>query len=184
MCRSWVRRWRAVPVRRRWPRRCPTQADSAFWPAAISAPSAWPTTSWPHAQRPPARSASTCSCPSPAWPTSSRWTITPRRSTSWPSTTTSKSAIQQFGDDDGWRQKLEVVADLRPELVSFTFGAPSPDVLRWFGALGMLLYVTVTSTYEAGVAVAAGADGLVVQGPNAGGHRGTFAPDMEPGTSR
>ena len=35
----------------------------------------------------------------------------------------------KFGDDDGWRQKLEVVADLRPELVSFTFGAPSPDVL-------------------------------------------------------
>jgi len=87
-----------------------------------------------------------------------------------------------FGDDDGWQQKLEVLADLRPELVSFTFGAPSPDVLRWFGALGMLLFVTVTSTYEAGVALAAGADGLVVQGPDAGGHRGTFAPDMSPGT--
>ncbi len=40
--------------------------------------------------------------------------------------------------------------------------------------------VTVTSAYEAGVAVAAGADSLVVQGPAAGGHRGTFAPDMEP----
>jgi nitronate monooxygenase len=88
----------------------------------------------------------------------------------------------QFGDDDGFQQKLEVVADLRPEMVSFTFGAPSPDVLRWFGALGMLLFITVTSAYEAGVALAAGADGLVVQGPNAGGHRGTFAPDMEPGT--
>jgi len=88
----------------------------------------------------------------------------------------------QFGDDDGFGQKLEVVADLRPEMVSFTFGAPSPDVLRWFGALGMLLFITVTSAYEAGVALAAGADGLVVQGPNAGGHRGTFAPDMDPGT--
>jgi nitronate monooxygenase len=32
------------------------------------------------------------------------------------------------------------------------------------------------------VAVGAGADSLVVQGPGAGGHRGTFAPDMEPGT--
>lgn len=30
------------------------------------------------------------------------------------------------------------------------------------------------------MAVAAGADSLVVQGPAAGGHRGTFAPDMEP----
>jgi nitronate monooxygenase len=88
----------------------------------------------------------------------------------------------RFGDDDGWQRKLEVVADLRPEVVSFTFGAPPPDVLRWFGALGMLLLITVTSSYEAGVAVAAGADGLIVQGPDAGGHRGTFAPDMNPGT--
>ncbi len=88
----------------------------------------------------------------------------------------------RFGDDDNWRAKLEVVADLRPEVVSFTFGAPPPDVLRWFGALGIILLITVTSVYEAGVAVAAGADGLVVQGPNAGGHRGTFAPDMEPGS--
>lgn len=89
--------------------------------------------------------------------------------------------LPRFGDDDGWQQKLEVVADVRPEVVSFTFGVPSPDVLRWFGALGILLFITVTSAYEAGVALAAGADGLVVQGPDAGGHRGTFAPDMEPG---
>lgn len=87
----------------------------------------------------------------------------------------------RFGDDDDWQRKLEVVADIRPEVVSFTFGAPSPDVLRRFGALGILLLITVTSPYEAGVAVAAGADGLIVQGPDAGGHRGTFAPDMEPG---
>jgi nitronate monooxygenase len=88
----------------------------------------------------------------------------------------------EFGDDDDWKRKLEVVADVRPELVSFTFGAPPPDVIRRLGALGLLVMVTVTSAYEAGVAVAAGADSLVIQGPNAGGHRGTFAPDMEPGT--
>lgn len=88
----------------------------------------------------------------------------------------------QSGDDDDWERKLEVVADLRPELVSFTFGVPSPDVIRRLGALGLLVMVTVTSAYEAGVALAAGADSLVVQGPDAGGHRGTFAPDMEPNT--
>jgi len=88
----------------------------------------------------------------------------------------------QFGDNDDWERKLEVVADLRPELVSFTFGAPAPDVIARLGALGLLVMVTVTSAYEAGVAIAAGADSLVVQGPGAGGHRGTFAPDMEPGT--
>ncbi len=85
------------------------------------------------------------------------------------------------GDDDEWERKLEVVADVRPELVSFTFGAPPPDVVRRLSALGLLVSVTVTSAYEAGVAIAAGADNLVVQGPSAGGHRGTFAPDLEPG---
>jgi len=88
----------------------------------------------------------------------------------------------EFGDDDDWERKLEVVADVRPELVSFTFGVPSPDITRRLGALGLLVMVTVTSAYEAGVAIAAGADSLVVQAPAAGGHRGTFAPDMEPGT--
>lgn len=86
-----------------------------------------------------------------------------------------------YGDNDEWERKLEVVADVRPELVSFTFGAPPPDVVRRLSALGLLVSVTVTSAYEAGVAIAAGADSLVVQGPGAGGHRGTFAPDMEPG---
>ncbi|MHA7650438.1 nitronate monooxygenase [Mycobacterium sp. ML4] len=85
------------------------------------------------------------------------------------------------GDDDDWERKLEVVADVRPEMVSFTFGAPPPDVIRRLSAQGLLVSVTVTSAYEAGVAIAAGADNLVVQGPAAGGHRGTFAPDMEPG---
>ena len=28
----------------------------------------------------------------------------------------------EYGDDDDWKRKLEVVADVRPELVSFTFG--------------------------------------------------------------
>ncbi|MDT5139409.1 MAG: nitronate monooxygenase [Mycobacterium sp.] len=85
------------------------------------------------------------------------------------------------GDDDDWERKLEVLADVRPEMVSFTFGSPPPDVMRRLSAVGLLVSVTVTSAYEAGVAVAAGADNLVVQGPAAGGHRGTFAPDMEPG---
>jgi nitronate monooxygenase len=84
-------------------------------------------------------------------------------------------------DDDGWHQKLEVVSDVAPEAVSFTFGAPGADVLARLRGLGILTLVTVTSEYEAGVALAAGADVLVVQGPAAGGHRGTFAPDVTPG---
>ena len=49
----------------------------------------------------------------------------------------------EFGDDDDWGRKLEVVADVRPELVSFTFGVPPPDAIRRLSALGLLVMVTV-----------------------------------------
>jgi nitronate monooxygenase len=84
-------------------------------------------------------------------------------------------------DDDDWQAKLEVIADTVPDAVSFTFGCPSPEVLDRFRALGMLTMVTVTSREEADCAVRAGADVLIVQGPEAGGHRSVFAPGQRPG---
>lgn len=83
-------------------------------------------------------------------------------------------------DDDGLTDKLEVVFDLRPEMVSFTFGTPGADVLHRLASLGIATAVTVTSVDEARLAVAHGADVLVVQGPEAGGHRGTFRVSDEP----
>lgn len=88
----------------------------------------------------------------------------------------------RFGDDDCWPEKLDVIADLRPTVVSFTFGTPAPEDLARLRALRIMTLVTVTSAYEAGIAVAHGADALVVQGPGAGGHRGSFAPDVRPGS--
>lgn len=84
-------------------------------------------------------------------------------------------------DDDAWQAKLDVVAELAPEVASFTFGCPSSEVLERLRERAILTAVTVTSLEEAAIAVAAGADTLVVQGPEAGGHRGTFAPDRRPG---
>ncbi|TGD87061.1 nitronate monooxygenase [Mycolicibacterium sp. CH28] len=86
-------------------------------------------------------------------------------------------------DDDGWQAKLDVVAETAPEVASFTFGCPAPEVLGRLRDRGILTAVTVTSLDEAAVAVAAGADSLVVQGPEAGGHRGTFDPNRRPGTA-
>lgn len=83
-------------------------------------------------------------------------------------------------DDDAYAEKLEVVLDLRPEVVSFTFGSPEPHDVERLHAAGIFTVVTVTSAYEAGVAVSAGARALAVQGPEAGGHRGIFAPDVRP----
>lgn len=83
-------------------------------------------------------------------------------------------------DDDAWAAKLDVVFDLRPEVVSFTFGLPdAPEIDRLRGA-GITTVGTVTTLDEAWVAVGRGVDALAVQGPAAGGHRGTFDPAASP----
>lgn len=87
-------------------------------------------------------------------------------------------------DDDGWAEKLEAVADLRPEAVSFTFALPDRLVLQRLRELGIYTLMTVTKAAEAEAAVAQGIDALVVQGPEAGGHRGAGIPSSGPRRSR
>ena len=77
-------------------------------------------------------------------------------------------------DDDGWEAKLALAADERVPVVSFTFGCPSAAVLARLQEAGCAVWVTVTTPDEADEADAAGADALVVQGVEAGGHRGSF----------
>jgi nitronate monooxygenase len=77
-------------------------------------------------------------------------------------------------DDDAFLAKLEVVCRLRPPVVSFTFGCPAPEVVQRLHALDIAVWVTVTEVNEALLAGQAGADAVVVQGVEAGGHRGGF----------
>jgi nitronate monooxygenase len=77
-------------------------------------------------------------------------------------------------DDDDLEAKLELLAAATPEVVSFTFGCPAPAVVDRLHGAGPEVWVTVTSPDEARLAEAAGADVLVVQGAEAGGHRGSF----------
>jgi nitronate monooxygenase len=74
-------------------------------------------------------------------------------------------------EDDDWAAKLALMERARPDVVSFTFGCPSSEEVARVGEA----WVTVTSPGEAAIAVSAGAAGLVVQGSEAGGHRGVFA---------
>ncbi|MHA7240428.1 nitronate monooxygenase [Arthrobacter sp. TMS1-12-1] len=85
-------------------------------------------------------------------------------------------------DDDAWEGKLDVVRAERPDMVSFTFGCPAAPILQELAALGVLTAVTVTDAAEARTAADSGARVLVVQGPEAGGHRATFDPAAAPGT--
>jgi nitronate monooxygenase len=77
-------------------------------------------------------------------------------------------------DDDALEAKLDVVQELRVPIVSFTFGCPSPAVVRSLHDEGIAVWVTVTEPDEAVIAAGVGADVLVCQGTEAGGHRGSF----------
>ncbi len=83
-------------------------------------------------------------------------------------------------DDDAWAAKLAIVAAERVAVVSFTFGCPPEGVIDGLHRAGAEVWVTVTTPAEARLADHAGADALVVQGVEAGGHRGSFD-DAEPG---
>jgi nitronate monooxygenase len=83
-------------------------------------------------------------------------------------------------DDDAWVEKLALVAELGVPVVSFTFGCPRSGDVQDLQRAGAAVWVTVTTPAEAIAARDAGADALVVQGTEAGGHRGTFD-DAAPG---
>ena len=77
-------------------------------------------------------------------------------------------------DDDAVGDKLEVVASERVPMVSFTFGCPDPASVERLHLADCRVAVTVTSPGEALAAEAVGADLLVVQGTEAGGHQASF----------
>lgn len=79
-------------------------------------------------------------------------------------------------DDDNWRDKVDLLVNDPVAVVSFTFGIPEHSALAALRRAGSQLLVTVTTADEARAAAEAGVDGLVVQGPNAGGHNGTHNP--------
>jgi len=83
-------------------------------------------------------------------------------------------------DDDDWEAKLVLLHATRPAAASFTFGCPSKETIEALQKDDIAVWITVTTPQEAHTAASAGADALVVQGAEAGGHRGSFD-DAAPG---
>ena len=83
-------------------------------------------------------------------------------------------------DDDQYSEKLDLLCEQRVPVVSVTFGCPTPSQVNRLQSSGSAVWVTVTTVGEARAAQRAGADALVVQGVEAGGHRGSFD-DAYPG---
>ncbi|MDL9939009.1 nitronate monooxygenase [Gordonia sp. ABSL1-1] len=80
--------------------------------------------------------------------------------------------------DEDIDAKIGMLAAYRPAVVSTTFGDPGAALIaRIHAEVGADVAVTVTSVEEAVVAVAGGADLLVAQGIEAGGHRGIWTDD-------
>jgi nitronate monooxygenase len=83
-------------------------------------------------------------------------------------------------DDDDWAAKLELLLADPVPMVSFTFGHADRETMAALRECGTLVAVTVTTPAEARLAAEAGAQVLVAQGIEAGGHRGSFTegPDV------
>jgi nitronate monooxygenase len=71
-------------------------------------------------------------------------------------------------------EAAELLAEFRPAVVSFHFGLPSPALLAQVKAWGARVLASATTVDEARWLHAHGADAVIAQGLEAGGHRGHF----------
>jgi nitronate monooxygenase len=77
-------------------------------------------------------------------------------------------------DDDWFAEKVELLSAERVPVVSATFACPPPATIEALHSGGTEVWVTVTTREEGVAARDAGADVLVAQGAEAGGHRGSW----------
>ena len=77
---------------------------------------------------------------------------------------------------------LDVVLDLKPHVVSFHFGLPDDATVAQIKQAGMLIVSSATTVDEAAILADRGADAVIAQGHEAGGHRGTFDGPLDSGT--
>ncbi|MGW3118937.1 nitronate monooxygenase [Streptomyces sp. NPDC001107] len=83
------------------------------------------------------------------------------------------------GRDDAYDSKLAVLLDNPVPVVSFHFGVPSREILDSLRRAGTFTLVTATTPEEALAVERAGADAVIVQGVEAGGHQGTHRDNPE-----
>ncbi len=70
-----------------------------------------------------------------------------------------------------------MLAEFRPAVVSFHFGLPAPELLARVKAAGAKVFASATTVAEAVWLAQHGADAIIAQGLEAGGHRGHFLSD-------
>jgi len=73
-----------------------------------------------------------------------------------------------------FRAQCEAFIELRPTVVSSIMGLFPPELVAGFKTKGIAWFATATTLAEARAAQTAGADAIIAQGYEAGGHRGSF----------
>ena len=76
-------------------------------------------------------------------------------------------------------QLVTFVREFRPDVISFHFGLPNPEILSSLRELDIPIITSVTNLGDADLALNVEIDGLIAQGIEAGGHRGTFDPSSD-----
>ncbi|MFU0805236.1 MAG: Nitronate monooxygenase [Pseudoclavibacter caeni] len=82
-------------------------------------------------------------------------------------------------DDANTARLVDALVAERPAAVSFHFGLPAPGVIDHLHEADIAVLVTATDLAEGLAVQRAGADAVVAQGVEAGGHRGVFTPDRD-----
>ena len=78
-----------------------------------------------------------------------------------------------------FEEQCQAMLEARPNVISSIMGLYEPEFVKQMKWKGIKWFATVTSVTEALMAQQAGADALVVQGSEAGGHRGNFYSDYD-----
>ena len=76
-------------------------------------------------------------------------------------------------------EKLELLLEIKPALVSFHFGLPPAEGIKELKQAGCRILCSATTVAEAVALEQSGVDIIVAQGWEAGGHRGGFAVNHE-----
>jgi nitronate monooxygenase len=88
---------------------------------------------------------------------------------------TGADATPKYNLDD----QLKVLLAKKVPIFSFAFGIPTSDHMKILKDQNVILLGTATTASEARQLEAAGADAVIAQGSEAGGHRGTFGGSFE-----
>ena len=72
------------------------------------------------------------------------------------------------------REHLAMLLRAKPQMVSFHFGLPRPEVIDAIKSAQIFIICSATTVAEAKILEQRGVDAIIAQGTEAGGHRGTF----------